>query len=195
MKKKKAIIVFLIMTGITTASMRAYLSLTCQKMPKDNVIIETNQVVARDYPSLSYGHAVSPYANLIRIKSYIPADNNNRIFVMGDVHGCLTEMDRLLEKIHFQSSIDTLIMAGDLVYRGNDSVGVLQRAKDLNALCVRGNHDDKVIRFKSFEQQHGTEAMMEDLEAIMPEGQVGDPLKFKSKHATLARYLIINKRL
>jgi hypothetical protein len=186
-KKKMVFIILFVTTVILTASVAILLSLS-----KNKTIISVHQIVAslltkNEYSAPAYAHAVSPYANLIRLKSYTPADDNNRIFVMGDAHGCLAKMNLLLEKVQFQPSNDTLIMAGDLIYRGHNSIGVLERARELGAFCVRGNHDDKVIRFKSFEQQHGIAAMMIDLEALMPEGQVGDPLKFKSKHATLAR--------
>lgn len=197
-RKKMVIIALFVTTVLLAASIAVLLSLQHQQILKDRVKVvvaaaaANNQVAARDYYSSlpSYAHAVSPYANLIRFQSYTLANNNNRVFVMGDVHGCLDEMNRLLENVQFQPTTDTLILAGDLVYRGNNSVGVLQRARELGALCVRGNHDDKVIRFKSFEQQHGTAAMMVDLQALMPEGQVADPLKFKNKHATLARYIV-----
>jgi hypothetical protein len=140
------------------------------------------------YHPPEYAHAVSPYANLIRLKTYTPASDNQRIFVMGDVHGCFKEMNQLLDKIQFQPKHDVLVLTGDLVFRGEDSLGVIRRARELGALCVRGNHDDKVVRLKSFENEHGAGAMTPP-EEVMPEGEVGDPLKFKNKHIALARYL------
>lgn len=132
-----------------------------------------------------YAHAVSPWSNLTRLKVYSPSDQG-RIFVMGDIHGCLKEMNQLLEKIQFKPDQDALILAGDLVFRGQDSIGVIQRARQLNALCVRGNHDDKVIRLKTYEYQHGLESMSPS-DKIMPEGQVGDPLKFGNKHMEISK--------
>ncbi|CEP15248.1 hypothetical protein [Parasitella parasitica] len=134
-----------------------------------------------------YAHAVSPWSNLTRLKIYHPSDQG-RIFVMGDIHGCLNEMNQLLDKIQFKPDQDVLILAGDLVFRGQDSIGVIQRARELNALCVRGNHDDKVIRLKTYEYQHG-KASMSPADEIMPEGQVGDPLKFGNKHIEISKNL------
>jgi len=60
--------------------------------------------------------------------------------VVGDVHGCLRELDELLRVVQF-SPHDTLISVGDLVNKGPDSIGVLRRFRELNGLLVRGNHE------------------------------------------------------
>ncbi|KAI9478306.1 MAG: Metallo-dependent phosphatase-like protein [Benjaminiella poitrasii] len=135
-----------------------------------------------------YAHAVSPYSKLTYLALYNPSPSDSRLFVMGDVHGCLQEMNDLLTQVRFQPAHDVLILAGDMVFRGEDSIGVIRRARELGALCVRGNHDDKVIRLKSYEYEHGAAAMMPE-DNIMPEGNVGDPLKFGNKHAPIARNL------
>jgi hypothetical protein len=163
---------------------------TTLTMPKNSTkIIKAASLITPDqqesYHPPVYAHAISPWSNLTRIKIYSPSDQG-RIFVMGDVHGSLKEMNQLLDKIQFNPDQDALILTGDLVSRGQDSVGVLQRARELNALCVRGNHDDKVIRLKTYEYQHGFSSMSEKDE-VMPEGEVGDPLKFGNKHIKIAR--------
>ncbi|KAI9267110.1 Metallo-dependent phosphatase-like protein [Helicostylum pulchrum] len=137
-----------------------------------------------------YSHTISPYANLTRLKTYTPPAQA-RVFVMGDIHGCLNEMNRLLDVIGFNMQNDVLILTGDLVFRGPDSIGVIRRAKELNALCVRGNHDDKVIRLKGYMDKFGIDSMSPKDE-IMPEGQVGDPLKFGNKHIKIARRMNVD---
>ena len=65
------------------------------------------------------------------------------VYLIGDVQGCDEALDRLLHKIDFSPSRDTLYLLGDLVNRGPDSVAVLRRLMALEgaAQCVLGNHD------------------------------------------------------
>ena len=46
---------------------------------------------------------------------------------------------------HCPNSRDTLILLGDLVNKGPQSVQVVRRAQELGALAVRGNHDDAAL--------------------------------------------------
>ncbi|KAI9282535.1 Metallo-dependent phosphatase-like protein [Sporodiniella umbellata] len=132
-------------------------------------------------------YGVSPYANMTPIitRNDTELQQKQRIFVVGDVHGCIDEFNRLLDTLAFNATTDQLILAGDLTSKGPDSLGVIRRAKSLGLLCVRGNHDDKLVRFKTFENQRGQNAM-HPLNAVMPEGNVPDPLKFKNYHEPLA---------
>jgi len=65
------------------------------------------------------------------------------LYAIGDIQGCATELDALLEKIAFRPSRDRLWLVGDLVNRGPDSLGVLHRVMELgrSVTCVLGNHD------------------------------------------------------
>jgi len=69
-----------------------------------------------------------------------------RTLVVGDVHGCLDELKQLLDKCNYDPAGDRLVMAGDLVDRGPDSAGVVRYVMSLNAECVAGNHEDKLLR-------------------------------------------------
>src|SRR6187402_2116364 len=65
------------------------------------------------------------------------------LYLIGDVQGCDAPLGRLLEKVDFSPSRDTLYLLGDLVNRGPDSAGVLRRLMGYgaSAQCLLGNHD------------------------------------------------------
>tara|TARA_B100001079_G_scaffold112826_1_gene97027 strand:+ start:810 stop:1631 length:822 start_codon:yes stop_codon:yes gene_type:complete len=64
-------------------------------------------------------------------------------FAIGDIHGALDPLERLLACLHADYSIDELWFVGDLVNRGPDSGGVIRRIRALGdrAITVMGNHD------------------------------------------------------
>ena len=51
------------------------------------------------------------------------------LYLIGDVQGCDAALGRLLEKIDFSASRDTLYLLGDLVNRGPASGAVLRRTR------------------------------------------------------------------
>lgn len=69
---------------------------------------------------------------------------NGRTIIVGDVHGCAFELEALLDRIQFSSG-DRLVMVGDLIARGPDSLGVLDIARRTGAVLVRGNHEQKLL--------------------------------------------------
>ena len=63
-------------------------------------------------------------------------------YVVGDIHGCLEELQALLALVDFQPNRDTLISVGDLVNRGPQSLETLLFLAELPSFqCVLGNHD------------------------------------------------------
>jgi hypothetical protein len=63
-----------------------------------------------------------------------------RTIVIGDVHGCLDELQELLRRSGVGRG-DRVVLAGDLVAKGPDSRGVVQLVREIGALAVLGNHD------------------------------------------------------
>jgi bis(5'-nucleosyl)-tetraphosphatase (symmetrical) len=65
------------------------------------------------------------------------------LYLIGDVQGCNEALQRLLDRMAFSPSRDTLYLLGDLVNRGPDSAGVLRRLASYgsSAQCLLGNHD------------------------------------------------------
>jgi len=74
--------------------------------------------------------------------------------LVGDIHGCLEEFDELLKSIQYDSNTMRLIALGDLMDRGPDQAGCVRRARELNIECVKGNHEDKHIRWFKHEQKN-----------------------------------------
>ncbi|KAK5014955.1 hypothetical protein LTR39_002870, partial [Cryomyces antarcticus] len=69
----------------------------------------------------------------------------NRLVIVGDVHGCKEELLALLDKAKFRAGIDHLILTGDTIAKGPDSPGTVDVARKLGASCVRGNHEDRML--------------------------------------------------
>ena len=65
----------------------------------------------------------------------------SELLFVGDVQGCSAELRELLEVAGFERNRHRLALCGDLVNRGPDSAGVLELARDLDALAVLGNHE------------------------------------------------------
>ena len=65
------------------------------------------------------------------------------MYLIGDIQGCDDPLGRLLAKIDFSPSRDTLFVLGDLVNRGPRSAQVLRRLMAMGhaARCLLGNHD------------------------------------------------------
>ena len=62
------------------------------------------------------------------------------------MHGCLFELQQLLQKCEYQPDTDALVFVGDLVGKGPNSLGVLEFAKKQQALVVMGNHDLSLLK-------------------------------------------------
>ncbi|NNH74321.1 polynucleotide kinase-phosphatase [Nocardia uniformis] len=109
--------------------------------------------------------------------------------VIGDVHGCRSELETLLGQLGYELLRDelgravdarhpdgrTAVFVGDLVDRGPDTPGVLRLVMGMvasaNALCVTGNHEFKLVRAldgRKVKIAHGLAESLEQLEAEDP---------------------------
>ncbi|KAI8144534.1 Metallo-dependent phosphatase-like protein [Fennellomyces sp. T-0311] len=134
--------------------------------------------------------ALSKYANITLMATMqddaFYGDKHKRLFVIGDIHGCIDEFTALIEKIQYNYEAgDRIILAGDLVVRGPDSVGVIRKAKEIKAMCVRGNHDDKVVRLMTYSKSNDSATIGK--KGYIPEGPVYDPLEVDNYHMDIVR--------
>lgn len=98
-----------------------------------------------------------------------------RVFVVGDLHGCYLELQRLLRKVNFDYFDDVLISAGDLVDRGPMIDKVLREfIENTNFYFVQGNHDNKFIRYLA-----GNKVNTESLKETIAQVQATDLLNEK----------------
>jgi len=82
-----------------------------------------------------------------------------RTFVVGDIHGCVDELDRLLGAIA-PTAADTVIFLGDYIDRGPSPKGVIDRLLRLRqegprCVFLRGNHEDMFLSFLGLGGRYG----------------------------------------
>ncbi|MEV0251001.1 polynucleotide kinase-phosphatase [Nocardia sp. NPDC050712] len=101
--------------------------------------------------------------------------------VIGDVHGCRSELETLLSVLGYDLERDavgravgarhpagrTAVFVGDLVDRGPDTPGVLRLVMGMvaagTALCVTGNHEYKLVRALSGKKVNPAHGLAESL--------------------------------
>ncbi|MEW2399970.1 polynucleotide kinase-phosphatase [Streptomyces sp. NPDC046862] len=95
--------------------------------------------------------------------------------IIGDIHGCSSELESLLGTLGYVDGAHpdgrTAVFVGDLVDRGPDTPGVLRRVMSMvasgTALCVPGNHENKLGRWlkgRKVQHTHGLAETIEQLE-------------------------------
>ena len=75
-----------------------------------------------------------------------------KTFVVGDIHGCLDPLKRLLHEIPWRSGRDRLIFVGDCIDRGPHSRAVVDLILDLirtdpQVTCLLGNHEAMLLDY------------------------------------------------
>jgi len=78
---------------------------------------------------------------------------------VGDVHGCLDEVERLLDAAQPVGG-DTICFLGDYIDRGPSSRGVIDRLVRLrtegpSCVFLKGNHEDMFLAFLGLPGRHG----------------------------------------
>ncbi len=104
--------------------------------------------------------------------------------IIGDVHGCHAELLSLLDRLGYDTAADPIthpegrraVFLGDLVDRGPGVAEVLEVAMSMvdagSALCIAGNHENKLRRAlagRNVTVSHGLAESLEQLERRTPE--------------------------
>ncbi|MBY3225495.1 serine/threonine protein phosphatase [Rhizobium laguerreae] len=71
-------------------------------------------------------------------------------FAIGDIHGCIDPLNRMIDRIEAYASEGTVVFVGDYVDRGPDSKSVLDRiiagpSDPWRWICLKGNHEDMMV--------------------------------------------------
>ncbi|WP_069167496.1 polynucleotide kinase-phosphatase, partial [Nocardia altamirensis] len=110
--------------------------------------------------------------------------------VIGDVHGCRAELETLLGELGYGIDRDdagravgarhpdgrAAVFVGDLVDRGPDTPGVLRLVMGMvaagTALCVTGNHENKLVRALDGKQVRVAHGLAESLAQLGDEDEI-----------------------
>ncbi|KAJ7756474.1 calcineurin-like phosphoesterase [Mycena maculata] len=118
-------------------------------------------------------------------------DQHRRVIILGDVHGMEKPFQALLGKLSYDPSSDVLVHAGDIIAKGphEGSMAVLSYMTTHNITGVRGNHDQKVIEWRSWLEWmralDGGKSWLREFHAKWEEAEaagVDDPEKWAEKH-------------
>lgn len=115
----------------------------------------------------------------------------SRLAILGDVHGMHCELLDLLALVKLDART-TLILAGDIIGKGPDSVEVLRtlhglQARGINVRLVRGNHEERLSRVLAKRKGNGRPAAeLRELKAIASQ-LTGGELAFLHSAETLLR--------
>ena len=78
---------------------------------------------------------------------------SNKIFAIGDIHGCLENLEKLLKILPVNWGKDLVIFLGDYIDRGPNPRGVIEKVLELKKLygeriiTLKGNHEWMFERF------------------------------------------------
>ncbi|CAG9574027.1 putative ser/thr protein phosphatase [Leishmania major strain Friedlin] len=101
----------------------------------------TNKFLVDAFGAIDNLDATKP---IIRAAPEIPREG--RYIIVGDVHGCVDQLEQLVEKVKYVKGKDCLFIIGDYVNKGPDSIGAVRACQRLGAYGVLGNHDYTLLR-------------------------------------------------
>ena len=92
-----------------------------------------------------------------------------RLIAVGDIHGCHHEFSDMLQLLDLKGG-DRVVLLGDIVNRGPDSTKVIDLAKASGCVCLLGNHELRLLKFKrTGDRKYMKEHDLETFDALRPE--------------------------
>jgi serine/threonine protein phosphatase 1 len=90
-------------------------------------------------------------------------DKPPRIFVVGDIHGCLVELEKLISYLRQSEGLkaeDLIVFLGDYIDRGDDSKEVVDfllafQKERPSTVFLKGNHEDMLMDYLGFDGHLG----------------------------------------
>ena len=152
-------------------------------------------------------------ATIIREKSWNDRRELSGPFdIIGDVHGCASELHTLLKQLGWElSQVNaevvgavhpegrTAVFVGDLVDRGPDTPGVLRLVMGMvaagSALCVSGNHEAKLVRALRGAKVSLTHGVAESLEQLSHQSDEFRAQAIAFMDKLIAHYVLDDGRL
>ncbi|WP_431678596.1 polynucleotide kinase-phosphatase [Kitasatospora sp. KL5] len=123
--------------------------------------------------------------------------------IVGDIHGCRSELETLLVRLGYRLTRDglgravdaehpegrTAVFVGDLVDRGPDTPGVLRLVMGMvaagHAICVPGNHENKLGRYMDGRKVTVSYGLQESIDQLAAE-----PEEFRAQVRAFMRDLV-----
>lgn len=86
-------------------------------------------------------------------------NSSGRDFVVGDLHGNLSRLEKVLEYHQFKPDRDRVIAVGDLIDRGTDSMNTLRLLSEPWFFSVAGNHERLLSQYRQGLTQRQLDAL------------------------------------
>ncbi len=88
--------------------------------------------------------------------------NTERTIIIGDVHGCVSELTTLIREAEVNPSRDRVLFIGDLINKGPSSRGVWELFRAVGGRSILGNHELGMLHILDG-QPHRHEKYISDL--------------------------------
>lgn len=152
-----------------------------------------------------------PDASPLVLRKPLPCrmKHNGPFDMIGDIHGCFAELQRLLQRLGYHETKGggyrhpegrTVVFLGDLTDRGPSSVRVLETAVAMfeqgDALYIPGNHCDKLARYLKGSNVligHGLETTVREIEQLELEARQQLTRRFLDMFEQCSPYLMLDE--